>query len=51
MVPGTHHHLMFDEPVAFAMAIKGVVLSWLREDRADELATRLRAVTPVRPEA
>ena len=51
MVPGTHHHLMFDEPVAFAMAIKGVVLSWLREDRADELATRLRAVPPVRPAA
>lgn len=27
-VPGTFHHLMFDEPVAVAMAIKGTLLSW-----------------------
>ncbi|MFW6092804.1 MAG: alpha/beta fold hydrolase [Pseudomonadota bacterium] len=27
-VPGTHHHLMFDDPVAVAMAIKGLLLCW-----------------------
>lgn len=27
-VPGTHHHLMFDEPVAVAMALKATVLTW-----------------------
>jgi len=31
-IPGTHHHLMFDEPVAVAMATKAMILSWLRED-------------------
>jgi pimeloyl-ACP methyl ester carboxylesterase len=50
MVPGTYHHLMFDEPIAFAMAIKGIALSWQREERADELAAALHAIAPVRPE-
>lgn len=27
-VPGTRHHLMLDEPVGVAMAIKGVVAAW-----------------------
>lgn len=27
-VPGTKHHLMFDEPVAVAMAIKGTLMAW-----------------------
>jgi pimeloyl-ACP methyl ester carboxylesterase len=27
-VPGTRHHLMFDEPVAVAMAIKGMLMAW-----------------------
>lgn len=27
-VPGTFHHLMFDEPVAVAMAIKSMLLAW-----------------------
>ena len=27
-VPGTQHHLMFDEPVAVAMAIKGILMTW-----------------------
>lgn len=49
MVPGTHHHLMFEEPIAFAMALKGICLAWLREERADELAAALRAVVPQRP--
>ena len=27
-VPCTRHHLMFDEPVAVAMAIKGTLMAW-----------------------
>ena len=27
-IPGTRHHLMFDEPVAVAMAIKGTLMAW-----------------------
>ena len=32
-IPGTHHHLMFDEPLAVVAAIKATFLNWLREDR------------------
>ena len=34
VIPGTHHHLMFDEPLAVAMATKALALDWLREDGA-----------------
>lgn len=30
-VPGTHHHLMFDEPIAVAMALKALLLSWRQQ--------------------
>lgn len=40
-VPGTHHHLMFDEPVAVAMSIKGIVLSWHQAANAAALRTTL----------
>ena len=30
-IPGTHHHMMFEEPLALAMALKGVLLSWVQE--------------------
>lgn len=30
-VPGTHHHLMFDEPVAVAMALKAILLGWRQQ--------------------
>lgn len=33
-IPGTYHHLMFDEPLAVAMAIKALCLNWVREDGA-----------------
>ena len=49
-IPGTRHHLMFDEPVAFAMALKASLLAWIREDRAAELAAALRQLVPRRPE-
>ena len=32
-VPGTYHHLMFDEPLAVAMSLKWLALEWLRQDR------------------
>ncbi|MGD8418122.1 MAG: alpha/beta hydrolase [Pseudomonadales bacterium] len=31
-IPGTYHHLTFDEPVAVAMAIKALCLDWIRQD-------------------
>ncbi len=40
-IPGTHHHLMFDEPVAVAMATKALLLDWRREDGVDEMAAAL----------
>ena len=40
-VPNTHHHLMFDEPIAVAMAIKGIVLGWLAEDGRDAMRAKL----------
>ena len=33
-IPGTYHHLMFDDPVAVAMATKLLLLEWVRQDRA-----------------
>ncbi len=40
-IPGTHHHLMFDEPLALAMTIKSFALAWLREDREDDMRIAL----------
>ena len=40
-VPGTHHHLMFDEPVAVAMTIKAIVLSWHQAANAQALRSAL----------
>jgi hypothetical protein len=42
-VPGTHHHLMFDEPLAVAMALKGILLAWIQEDRSEEMQRSLQA--------
>lgn len=40
-IPGTHHHLMFDDPIAVAMATKAIVLGWLAEDGRDTLRATL----------
>lgn len=40
-VPGTHHHLMFDDPVAVAMAVKALLLAWRAEDGAEEMRAAL----------
>lgn len=50
-VPGTHHHLMFDDPIAVAMALKGVLLTWLGADGAAEMRAALERTlreSPVR---
>jgi pimeloyl-ACP methyl ester carboxylesterase len=31
-VPGTYHHLMFDQPVAVAAAMKLLLLEWQRQN-------------------
>jgi hypothetical protein len=50
-IPGTHHHLMFDDPIAVAIAIKAIVLVWLAEDgRAtlEQSLARTLATSPCR---
>lgn len=42
-IPGTYHHLTFDEPLAVAMAMKALCLGWLREDGSEEMAAALKA--------
>lgn len=42
-VPGTYHHLTFDEPVAVSMAIKALLLGWIAEDGAEERRQALAA--------
>ena len=31
-IPGTYHHLMFDQPIAVAMSTKLLLLEWLRQN-------------------
>jgi hypothetical protein len=40
-IPATHHHLMFDDPVAVAMATKAILLAWIAEDGRDILQASL----------
>ena len=32
-VPGTYHHLMFDQPIAVASTMKLLLLEWVRQNR------------------
>ncbi len=43
-IPDTHHHMMFEEPIALTMAIKGVLLSWILEDGRCKLNEALSAI-------
>ena len=43
-IPGTYHHLTFDEPVAVAMAIKALCLEWIRQDNAEAIDRNLKEV-------
>ncbi|MCP5179032.1 MAG: alpha/beta hydrolase [Pseudomonadales bacterium] len=40
-VPGTYHHLMFDQPLAVAMALKAVLLQWQAEDNRPHMQREL----------
>ena len=40
-IPRTHHHLMFEEPVALAMTIQGIVQTWVAEDGREEMSDAL----------
>jgi hypothetical protein len=43
-VPGTYHHLMFDQPVAVAMAMKILLLEWHRQNNHAAYQAALSAV-------
>jgi pimeloyl-ACP methyl ester carboxylesterase len=43
-IPGTYHHLMFDEPLAVAMAMKALCLDWIRQDNEALIAEKLDGV-------
>ena len=40
-IPETYHHMMFDEPLATAMAIKATLLAWQRQDHDDRYVAAL----------
>lgn len=42
-IPNTHHHMMFEEPIALTMAIKGLLLAWIAEDGRDAMQKALAA--------
>ncbi len=41
-LPGTYHHLMFDDPMAVAMAMKILFLEWHKENHQNEYDNQLR---------
>jgi len=43
-IPGTYHHLTFDEPLAVAMAVKALCLEWIRQDNETQINERLQKV-------
>lgn len=40
-IPDTHHHMMFENPVALTMAIEGLIDGWIEQDRRDEMRAAL----------
>ena len=44
-VPGTYHHLMFDQPVAVAMSMKMLLLEWHRQNNNSAYEAALSAVS------
>lgn len=44
-IPDTHHHMMFENPVALTMAIEGLADSWIEQDRHEEMRAALDALT------
>ena len=43
-MPQVHHHMMFEEPLALAMAIQGIARTWVAEDGREEMADALARV-------
>ena len=43
-LPGCHHHMMFEQPLALAMAFKGLLLNWQAEDRRSQMQKALSSV-------
>jgi pimeloyl-ACP methyl ester carboxylesterase len=43
-IPHTHHHMMFEEPLALTMAIEGLVDAWIEADRHEEMQATLAAL-------
>lgn len=44
-IPGTYHHLMFDNPLAVAMSMKLLLLEWHRQANLERLQIALQKVT------
>ncbi len=43
-LPGTYHHLMFDDPMAVSMTISMLLQEWLRQDHETDIRSRLDAL-------
>lgn len=46
-IPGTHHHMMFEEPLALAMAFKALILGWQADAGRSQRQAALAAVLSV----
>lgn len=44
-VPGTYHHLMFDQPLAVAMSMKLLLLDWQRQNNEQQYRDALQKIT------
>ncbi len=42
-IPGTYHHLMFDDPMAVSMTMKMLLLEWIRQDHEAEMAAQMQS--------
>lgn len=45
-IPNTHHHMMFEEPIALTMAFKGMLLAWHADQHRDALQEALADLQP-----
>jgi len=43
-IPGTYHHMMFEEPLALAMAFKAIILGWRAEAGRTQIQQALAGV-------
>ena len=43
-IPGTHHHMMFEEPIALAMAFKAIILGWQAEAGRERIGAALAGI-------